>query len=139
MGFNWGPENVDRLKELAGQSLSATRIAAEFGVTKNTIIGKARRLGVELQYVIPRRPGSVVVTRARNNPFRGSSNKSQPLPVFEPDPDSRNLTVLQLKGNDCRFPTSEDHPMLFCGSPKAAGSSYCPHHHGVCHVDPRAR
>ena len=61
MGFNWTPENIERLKDLASKALSASRIAAEFGVTKNAIIGKARRDGIELQYVVPRRPGSVVI------------------------------------------------------------------------------
>ena len=142
MGFNWTPENIEQLKELASKALSASKIAAELGVTKNAIIGKARRDGIELQYVIPRRPGSVVIKRSRHAPFRGQSDKSQPLPAFVPEPNSRNLTVLQLRKNDCRWPTSPDHPMLFCGAVKAEGSSYCPHHHGVAHVnrlDPRAR
>lgn len=142
MGFNWTPEHVERLKEFAKQALPVRVLADEFGVTRNAIIGKAARVGIELLYVKPRRPGSVVITRSRNTPFRGQSNKSQPLPARVSSPNSRDLEVVQLRENDCRFVVTDDHPMLFCGAPKQADSSYCPHHHEVCHVnrmDPRSR
>jgi hypothetical protein len=40
----WPPETIARLRELWNADISATRIGAELGFTKNAIIGKARRL-----------------------------------------------------------------------------------------------
>jgi len=44
-----------------------------------------------------------------------------------------------LERNDCRYVVTEDHPMLFCGHEKAAGSSYCAHHAHVCWQAPIER
>jgi hypothetical protein len=42
----WTPETIARLHELWNANVSATRIGAELGFTKNAIIGKARREGL---------------------------------------------------------------------------------------------
>jgi len=42
----WPPETIARLRELWKANVSATRIGAELGFTKNAIIGKARREGL---------------------------------------------------------------------------------------------
>lgn len=42
----WPPETIARLHELWKANISATRIGAELGFTKNAIIGKARREGL---------------------------------------------------------------------------------------------
>lgn len=36
--------------------------------------------------------------------------------------------LLDLDPSDCRWPVTADKPFLFCGAPKAEGSSYC-----ACH------
>lgn len=36
--------------------------------------------------------------------------------------------LLDLNPRDCRWPMTADKPFLFCGEPKAEGSSYC-----ACH------
>jgi hypothetical protein len=45
---SWTPERVDHLKELAGQKLSARQIGIELGVSRNSVIGKMRRMGIPL-------------------------------------------------------------------------------------------
>ena len=42
----WPPETIARLREAWASDISATRIGAELGFSKNAIIGKARRLGL---------------------------------------------------------------------------------------------
>lgn len=45
----WTEERVAMLRKLAGKKMSASQIAAEFGdVTRNSVISKARRLGLTL-------------------------------------------------------------------------------------------
>ena len=42
----WPPATIERLRQMWQDNVSATRIGAELGFTKNAIIGKARRLGL---------------------------------------------------------------------------------------------
>lgn len=42
---------------------------------------------------------------------------------------SRELLLLDLEPNDCRYSTSQDGTRhRFCGAPQIEGFSYCPHH-----------
>ena len=44
----WTDERIDKLKSLWGQGLTASQIADELGgVSRNAVIGKAHRLGLE--------------------------------------------------------------------------------------------
>jgi hypothetical protein len=40
----------------------------------------------------------------------------------------RDLTLLDLGASDCRYPTTDDRPFLFCGQAQQDGFSYCPGH-----------
>lgn len=50
----------------------------------------------------------------------------------------RGITPLDLKRNECRFP-SGDGPFTFCGRVKRDDSSYCREHHALCYIPPRDR
>ena len=44
----WTYERIEKLKQLWDEGLTASRIAAELGeVTRNAVIGKAHRLGLQ--------------------------------------------------------------------------------------------
>lgn len=45
-----------------------------------------------------------------------------------PDITPRNIGLLDLAHDDCRWPTSENLPHTFCALPKLEGSSYCAAH-----------
>ena len=46
--MSWTDERVEQLKQLWGQGMSASEIADTLGdVTRNAVIGKAHRLGLE--------------------------------------------------------------------------------------------
>lgn len=46
--------------------------------------------------------------------------------------------LLDLKANQCRYPTGFDGMTLFCGEPRRdATSSFCSHHHTIVWVKPR--
>src|SRR5262245_61129613 len=63
MAFNWNDNNVARLTELWTAGHSASVIALELCVTRNTIIGKVHRLGL---------PGRSTVRKARGVTVRQS-------------------------------------------------------------------
>lgn len=54
----WTSERVEKLKALQARKLSGSAIAAEFGVTRNTVLGKLARLGLKCESVPPTRRGS---------------------------------------------------------------------------------
>lgn len=139
MGFNWTPENEARLWEIAPVAKSVREIADQLGVTRNTIIGKAWRIGLALPVGKsgPRRPdGYVPITRKRGTgiSFRAKFRRPPTIIPYMPEPDSINLAFEDLRNRHCRFPVTDEAPFFFCGNDKHPGSSYCAHHHRVCHV-----
>ncbi len=62
------------------------------------------------------------------------------MPVFEPvespklrcaDVDPRHLSLLELGGDDCRYPyggNEDGEAITFCGHVRREGSSYCTAH-----------
>lgn len=46
---------------------------------------------------------------------------------------SRNVDFMTLARGECRFPTSQDRPFLFCGLPADTGQSYCDCHAAVAY------
>ena len=44
----------------------------------------------------------------------------------------QGILLEELRPNQCRYPISDDKPMLFCGQPTTHGS-YCTVHHLICH------
>ena len=140
----WDAYRVARLRALhAKKHLSfdaiAAQLSAEWGmeVSKNSCIGKARRMG------LPKRPPKV---------FRGDKRKRavtlvaeapaavapEPVPcvlprwkvIDAPPAPGGHITLLQLDGNTCRWPHGDRTPYLFCGAP-TAGKTYCAYHTGI--------
>lgn len=59
-GSTWSAENVARLHELIATGKSASIIAGELGITKNSVIGKCHRLGISTGVPsIRKAPGTV--------------------------------------------------------------------------------
>jgi GcrA cell cycle regulator len=54
----WPPERLERLRELWAQRMTAEKIGHALGITKNAVIGKANRLGLDPRVVrvAPARP-----------------------------------------------------------------------------------
>ena len=63
----WTDDRVDHLRELWSKGLSASQIAAQLGdgVTRNAVIGKAHRLGLEGRPSPIRGGGSGIRVRRR--------------------------------------------------------------------------
>jgi hypothetical protein len=137
----WDAYRVARLRALhAKKQLSFDAIAAQLStewgmeVSKNSCIGKARRMG------LPKRPP---------RPFRGDKRKRpvtlvapvtpEPVPCVLPrwkvmdaprPAEGNRITLLQLTDNKCHWPHGDRAPYLFCGAP-TAGKTYCAYHTGI--------
>lgn len=131
------PATVELLRKLAAERKSAGQIArdmsAEFKVnlSRNAIIGKMRRLGIELQGKAGRpqkpegqvsKPTAIRRARVRKAPqiHVRANVVGEPKPLGDVD-------------TGCRWLHSDDpRERNFCGHDKLEQSPYCEHHHARC-------
>ena len=116
----WNPGNVETLKTLLADGHSTREIASKLGITRNSVIGKARRLG--LSY--PHKPG-----RTRNIRPR----KQKPLPfiarrILPPRKPSGPVHFRALGQHHCRWMPGEPSILMYCGTERSEGSPYCSAH-----------
>ena len=137
----WTPENVELLKKLWAEGLSASQCAARLPayISRNAVIGKVTRLGInrsrDTQRVRHKRPPNAFGL--------GNKKRKPPLRVVQPDADPfvpardevviprhERKTIQTLEPDDCRWPIGDpQHPDFhFCGKTKVAGLPYCDHH-----------
>lgn len=132
--FQWTESKVEDLKRFIEDKLSSGQAAREMRISRGAIMGKAYRLGLHFKSEAKTNSSTANLVLRRRKAKR--TFKMVPM---APEPDARNLTLLELERNDCRYVVTDDHPMLFCGHEKAAGSSYCAHHAHVCWQAPIER
>lgn len=117
----WTPERITRLKELWLEGLPARRIGNLMGCSKNTIIGKARRLGLpRRESPIKRKPGAPLPKpKRRAKPLLKVVATRRVPPPREP----QFFTSCQwIDGK----PTPDDS--CKCGAPVLIGAPYCAAH-----------
>ena len=143
----WTEERIEALKTLWPHHTSR-QIAAKIGVTRNSVIGKAARLGLTMEHKAEIHPqtnnkalrllkgGLLTVVRKNGS---GYVQAQTPRAEFKQrciEIVPRHLTIHQLDANDCRYPVGGDKagdPITFCGHSRKEGSSYCDAHHSLTH------
>jgi len=155
--MSWNDERVDTLRDLWSQGLSASQIAARLGgVSRNAVIGKAHRLGLEGRPSPIRGNGTGGRRRsrgARMTPTLTLSGTRIARPDEEADdlpaaglvgrridavplaPPVRALAA-QTDGRACAWPVGDpgDPGFKFCGSPAVVGRPYCGEHCAVAYI-----
>lgn len=155
MMHDWTDERIDMLKTMwQVEGKTASKCAAVLGVTRNAVIGKVHRLGLERRTKSSAPKGKngsagkyrgvVVAARraraAKAAPPKPARTNLPPPDIFAPDaatlavgawnalPGTTPVTLELLARDGCRWPIGEDVPFLFCGCKAASGSSYCATH-----------
>ena len=150
----WTDERIAKLKQGWEGGMTATQIAELLGegVTRNAVIGKAHRLGLES------RPSPVKATDAAPAPTRAAAapqpapaaaappppapvaastspahiDKPAPRPVAKPAKGGKNTrtTLLELNDKVCKWPIGhpDDADFHFCGKGSQPGFPYCNEH-----------
>lgn len=124
----WDKKNLERLKKLWDEGLPITKIGLELGVSRNSIAGKAHRLG------LPK----------RNSPISksGEPRKNKSISNFETSkelPLKILLREVEWSRNRCCWPIGD--PKLpgfsFCGTSIMPGRPYCEEHSNLAYTATR--
>ena len=143
--MSWNEENVARLRELWDQGLPTAQIGKLIGFTKNAVVGKAHRIGLESRPSPIRRTAvkpdrkkarSPVIPKLNFETSKEITNtQNQEAVTFQPVVKS---LFTQLKKRGCEWP--EGHPdepeFHFCGKERFEEKPYCLNHCAIAYIIP---
>ena len=138
----WTPEKITQLTQLWAVGRTCSQIAAVIpGSTRNSIIGKVRRIGL--------------ANRAPSGPRRAKGSRKprqqtlvailrptqEPVPLEEPPPIRLQgstdglVRLVDLTKMVCRWPVGDPRAkdFHFCGHKPKEGAIYCPYHCSVAY------
>ena len=143
--MSWNDDNVSRLKELWDQGLPTAQIGKLLGFTKNAVVGKAHRIGLERRPSPIRRTAVKPDRKKARSPVMPKLNFENGIEeqkeinshtrIFQPA--IKNLISTNAK-RGCEWP--EGHPdeseFRFCGKERFEDKPYCLDHCAVAYVIP---
>ena len=135
----WPDEKAARLKVLWDNGFSARLCADELGVSRNAVMGKVRRMGLEARRVVQVHRGSHPKRQKRrlHTPHQRDVFGKLLAPVAfvprEADVKPRHLKWEDITPGDglCRESYGKAAPFTYCGHPVQPKSSYCTFHHAI--------
>lgn len=151
----WTDEAIEQLKDLHAKGMPFTLIGLQMNRSRNSVIGKALRLGLPQRIASPRPKPPINAKRStrphstfafpnarppRVEPVDGRTvvkklRPPQPKPEAatdlppEPLPATR-VSIFELTDRTCRWPIGDTQSpgFCYCGGPPIKDSSYCGHH-----------
>jgi len=141
----WDDNNVSKLRELWDQGLPTAQIGKLLGFTKNAVVGKAHRIGLERRPSPIRRTAVKPDRKKARSPiipklnFEIAKEEAKEIPIVEQSFQSiiKNHFTKNVK-RGCEWP--EGHPdetdFKFCGKERFEGKPYCINHCAVAYVIP---
>lgn len=151
MSLDWTDKDVATLSSMWSNGHSARDIADRIGVSRNAVIGKARRIGlaIHVNAVVERekKPAAPKKEKVSKAKLRVKTVSPVPLPVEEPPPivasiaapRSLCLTLIELESHNCRWPYGERSSLTFCGNDVDHGKIFCTYHCRVAYVPREVR
>ena len=143
--MSWNETNVARLKELWDQGLPTSQIGKLLGFTKNAVVGKAHRIGLERRPSPIRRAAVRPDRKKARSPITPKLNFENTSDHSPNDTNDKNLlqpimndifTIKQKRG--CEWP--QGHPnepgFHFCNKQRFEDKPYCLQHCSIAYVLP---
>jgi hypothetical protein len=134
---DWTQAEIETLSKHRAEGLSAGSIAKIIGRSRNSVLGKVMRLGLEkldphkCQY-----PNGRTAKRNRYPPKPKIIVVEPVLPETELRLNGKKITIGTIERGMCRFPHGDGAKMWFCGHPIDAPSPYCGFHRSKAWVKP---
>ena len=147
--MDWDADAIARLRVLWDEGHPTAEIGRRMGISKNAVVGKARRLGLEprpspikslgAEHLDSRgrRPRGVVVTAKASVANPAVPRERVPQEVRKPAPEEvrATLATVQVPARPpragpvraCQWPIGDPRAQdfRFCGEPTLAGRPYC--------------
>ena len=141
----WNDDNVSRLRDLWDQGLPTAQIGKLLGFTKNAVVGKAHRIGLERRPSPIRRTPVKPDRKKARSPVMPKLNFESSVPeetinssqIFKFTPPVKNIFTSNNK-RGCEWP--EGHPdeneFHFCNKERFEEKPYCLDHCAIAYVIP---
>ena len=141
--MSWNDDNVLRLKELWDQGLPTAQIGKLLGFTKNAVVGKAHRIGLERRPSPIRRTAVKPDRKKARSPvmpklnFEKQESEKIQNNVVNFQPSVKNIFVSNPK-RGCEWPMGhpDESGFHFCGKERFDDKPYCLDHCTVAYVIP---
>lgn len=156
-GPTWTEERDETLRQLQATGLSSSQIGARMDLTRNQVIGRIHRLGIQMggrgrhatarkkSVLAPKAPLPATVKakplpRLRANPVDVNRLKAAEarmaiaLQPAERAPTVGRVSLLDLQPHQCKFPLGDPRQdgFGFCGADRVEGRPYCSKHVAIC-------
>lgn len=142
----WSAQAIEAIGKLMLEGLTATQIGAEFGVTRNTIIGIAHRHLNGSGVGFARRNSGVKRVKAPRTRLFFTPRMFEGKPYRKPEPEPveivpLKISLLELTSSTCKFPIGDPQheDFGFCGHPAKTGRIYCAFHHRLAYSRSESR
>lgn len=138
--MGWTDEQVEELKRLWDKGLTTGEIGKVLGVSKNAVVGKAHRLGLNGRpSPIRRGEDETVATTEKTDTTKKKKNASVKAPIAKKAPEKEKeklFTVNDLTSTSCRWPIGDpkDENFHFCGKETLPDKPYCAEHAAIAYV-----
>lgn len=133
--MGWTDEQVEELKRLWNEGLTTGDIGKALGVSKNAVVGKAHRLGLNSRPSPIRRDEDEAATpELPLNPVKTEKVKAAKKQA------EKLFTVNDLTHSSCRWPIGDpkDADFHFCGKEALPDKPYCAEHAAVAYVSAKS-
>lgn len=151
--MGWTPELIKDLKKHWKRGLTTGEIGRLIGMSKNAVVGKAHRLGLEsrpspikrtkAETVKAPKPAAVKTVKPKKiEPVIKEIDMIEVEPVVEPakkvvkkKSSGKGVKLVDLKPSSCRWPEGDpkDPDFHFCGKEAVPGKAYCAEHCDVAY------
>jgi hypothetical protein len=153
VAVSWTEKDDDTLSDLYAKGLTSSQIGARMGRSRNSIIGRVHRLGLQKTRGITQPKLAHKVTKPVKHIKLAPVAKSLtpayfyvPKPVspecpkqtvgiysYPKPPHFKGVSLIALEPDECRYPyENTDGVIEFCGQRRKPDSSYCPGCHDIC-------
>ena len=140
--MGWTDEQVEELKRLWDQGLTTGEIGKALGVSKNAVVGKAHRLGLNGRpSPIRRNEDEASASAEGTNNVKEAKKTCKAAAQKTAEKEKKKLfTVNDLTSTSCRWPVGDpkDEDFHFCGKESLPDKPYCAEHAAIAYVSAKS-